>query len=66
MNVLLCIVKYKRAAVRQLAAQGYAVPTGKLQEHFLAQLAKVSGDDEVKVLRPCFQILKMSPDGGLS
>lgn len=63
-DILGGVVKYHGAAVRQLAPQGQAVPAGKLQEHFLADLAEISGDDEVKVLRAGVKVHKMAADGG--
>lgn len=64
-DVLLVVVEDHRSAVRQLPAQRDAVPTGKLQEHFLAQLPKVAGDDEVKILRGGLHVVKMGFDGGI-
>ncbi len=64
-NVLFVVVKDHRSAVRQLPAQRDAVPTGKLQKHFLAQLPKVAGDDEVKILRGGLHVVKMGFDGGI-
>ena len=65
MNVLFVVVEDHRSAVRQLSAQRDAVPTGKLQKHFLAQLPKVAGDDEVKILRGGLHVVKMGFDGGI-
>lgn len=64
-DVLFVVVEDHRSAVRQLSAQRDAVPTGKLQKHFLAQLPKVAGDDEVKILRGGLHIVKMGFDGGI-
>ena len=64
-DVLLVVVENQCPAVRQLPAQGDAVPPGKLQKHFLAQLPKVAGDDEVKILRGGLHIVKMGFDGGI-
>lgn len=64
-NVLFVVVEDHRSAVRQLPAQRDAVPTGKLQKHFLAQLPKVAGDDEVKVLGGGLHIVKMGFNGGI-
>lgn len=64
-NVLFVVVEDHRSAVRQLSAQRDAVPTGKLQKHFLAQLPKVAGDDEVKILRGGLHVVKMGFDGGI-
>lgn len=64
-DVLLVVVEDHRSAVRQLSAQRDAVPTGKLQKHFLAQLTKVAGDDEVKILRGGLHIVKMGFNGGI-
>lgn len=64
-DVLLVVVEDHRSAVRQLSAQRDAVPTGKLQKHFFAQLPKVAGDDEVKILRGGLHIVKMGFDGGI-
>ena len=64
-DVLLVVVEDHRSAVRQLPAQRDAVPTGKLQKHFLAQLPKVAGDDEVKILRGGLHVVKMGFDGGI-
>mgnify|MGYP006927877635 FL=1 len=64
-NVLLVVVEDHRSAVRQLSAQRDAVPTGKLQKHFLAQLPKVAGDDEVKILRGGLHVVKMGFNGGI-
>ena len=65
MDVLLVVVENQCPAVRQLSAQRDAVPTGKLQKHFLAQLPKVAGDDEVKILRGGLHVVKMGFDGGI-
>lgn len=64
-DVLLVVVEDHRSAVRQLSAQRDAVPTGKLQKHFLAQLPKVAGDDEVKILRGGLHVVKMGFNGGI-
>lgn len=64
-NVLFVVVEDHGSAVRQLPAQRDAVPTGKLQKHFLAQLPKVAGDDEVKILRGGLHVVKMGFDGGI-
>ena len=64
-NVLFVVVENQGSAVRQLSAQRDAVPTGKLQKHFLAQLPKVAGDDEVKILRGGLHVVKMGFDGGI-
>lgn len=64
-NVLFVVVEDHRSAVRQLSAQRDPVPTGKLQKHFLAQLPKVAGDDEVKILRGGLHVVKMGFDGGI-
>lgn len=64
-DVLFVVVEDHRSAVRQLSAQRDAVPTGKLQKHFLAQLPKVAGDDEVKILRGGLHIVKMGFNGGI-
>lgn len=64
-DVLFVVVEDHRSAVRQLPAQRDAVPPGKLQKHFLAQLPKVAGDDEVKILRCGLHVVKMGFDGGI-
>ena len=66
MHILGQIVEYQRAAIGDLAAKGQAVPAGKLQQRFLAQLPQVTGDDQIEILRASAQILKVGPDGGIS
>ena len=64
-DILLVVVEDQCPAVRQLSPKGNAVPTGKLQKHFLAQLAKVAGDDEVKILGGGFHVVEVGLDGGI-
>lgn len=65
MDVLFVVVENQCPAVRQLPAQGDAVPPGKLQEHFLAQLSQITGDDQVKVFGGGLHVVKVSLDGGI-
>ena len=65
MDILNGVVKYQGAAVFQLSSQRDSIHPGKFQQHFLADLPQISGDDPVEFLRAGFQIFKMAADGGI-
>ena len=57
MHILFCIVENQGSAIRQLSAEGYAIPLGQLHQHFLAQLTQITGDDQIKILWGFSQIV---------
>lgn len=63
-DILYGIVENHRTAVGQLAAQVQLIAAGYFQKHFLAQLAQISGDDQIKVIGCPFHIFHMGFDGG--
>ena len=65
MNVLCLLVENHGATVGQLPTQSQSLPFAQLQQKLLADLSQIAGDDQIKVLRPGFQVLKMGPDGGI-